>query len=221
MSGLTSFSKSEVLAKISELKHLRFGEVTIDCRFNNFDYTLLLLTSDCSEDQSLMELIGRWRQENENWFQAIFKVTLEGTTKWFKNNLINAPDRLLFIIKIGNEYIGHVGLFRFNFEKLTCEIDNIVRGEPSYPGVMGDAIISMMSWGKEILGLKGYTLQTFYENERAVKLYKKLGFVGVKRDPLVKVVSKDRIEWLPAPKNFTGRPLRHNYIMELLNENQK
>lgn len=220
MSGPTSFSKSELLAKIYDLKHFRFGEVTIDSTFNNLRYTLLLLTSDCSEDQSLMELIGRWRKENEMWYLSQFEVTTARTTKWFKERLIDAPDRMLFIIKVGNEYIGHAGLFRFNFDDQTCELDNILRGEKKYPGIMEDALVSIMKWGKRILKLKGYTLKVLSDNERAIRLYGRLGLSETERIPLIQVEGKDGLEWTEAPRGYAG-PISRYYVVMTLTDHSR
>ena len=205
----------KVLGKIYELKHTIFGDININCNFNNTQYELLLMTSDCADDQGLMELIGKWRKENEMWFYSQFPVTVERTTKWFNERVIGALDRLLFMIKVNNDYIGHVGLFRFDFEDNTCEIDNIVRGESRYPGIMEDAIKNMMEWGKCTLGLRSYSLKTFSHNERALNLYKRLGFVEVKRVPLVYTQGDDGLELVEAPEGDDAKAEKYEFIMKL------
>jgi len=214
MDGLTTFSKEAVLEKIDELKHLPFGEVNIDCKFNDIDYKLVLLASECVKDEELMDIIGKWRKNNEKWFSAQFNITIERTTKWFKEKLIDAPDRILFIIKVGDSYIGHVGLFRFDFENKACEIDNIIRGESAYPGIMYNAIKNMMDWGKDTLELKGYSLQAASKNERAMRLYEKLGFKEFDREPMMQIKGKEGLEWVKAPKNYDQKIARYNVIMK-------
>jgi len=214
MNNLTTFSKEAVLARISELKQLPFGEVAIDCKFNDISYKLILLASECAQNRELMDLIGKWRKKNEMWFSAQFNVSIERTTKWFKERLTNTPDRLLFIIKVGDDYIGHVGLFRFDFNTGTCEIDNIVRGEAAYPGVMFNAIKTMMEWGKTTLRLNGYSLKTFLDNERAIRLYEKLDFKKVLETPLIQKQNKDGLEWVEAPEGFDKRADRYEIIMK-------
>lgn len=216
MTNLKTFSKEEVLAKIKELKHLPFGEVFIDCKFNELDYKLILLTSECSKDVNLMDIIGGWRKKNEIWFASHFEVTVERTTKWFKERLIDTPDRLLFMIKVGNDYIGHIGLFRFDFENGTCDIDNIIRGEPAYPGIMNNAIRNMMNWGKPTLGLKGYFVKTFLDNAKAVNLYEKLGFKEILRIPMIQAEGPDGLEWIEAPKDYNKEINKYDVVMKLL-----
>lgn len=177
--------KENTLRLIHKMKHSSFGDTMIDCVFGDIRYKLVLMTAECADDSSLMDLLGRWRKENEQWFLSQFPVTVERTTKWFSNGVINAEDRLLFLMDIGGRYIGHVGLYRFDFENSSCEIDNIVRGESSHPGIMGAAVNDMMKWGVGSLKLKSYALRVLSDNERALKLYRKLGFREFKRTPLV------------------------------------
>ncbi len=205
-----------MLRKIRDLKHAPLGEVAIACQFDDLNYKLILLTSECAHRKSLMELLGGWRKRNEFWFNVQFKVTTKRTTKWFKERVIGAPDRLLFMIKVRNEYIGHVGLFRFNFNKKTCEIDNIIRGKSKYPGIMGSAILHMMNWGRKNLGLLSYTLRTASDNKKALRLYKRLGFVEFKIIPLIQVQGKDGLEWVEAPRGYNKRTKRCDVYMKLV-----
>lgn len=211
-----TFSHLEILRTIQKLKHEDYMNVVIDCNFTNFKYKLFLLTADCSHDKNLMELIGRWRKENEIWFLSQFEVTTERTIKWFRENVIETPDRLLFIIDVDNKYIGHVGLFRFDFESMMCEIDNIVRGEPEYAGIMGNAVLHLMDWGKTNIGIKNYSLKVLSNNERAIRLYKRLGFIEISRIPLIQVQRKEGLEWVEAPKEHDIETDRYYIVMKLV-----
>jgi RimJ/RimL family protein N-acetyltransferase len=204
----------EILNKIHKFKHEKFGSVVVNCKINDVQYKLILLTADCESNQNLMEIIGRWRKENEIWFLSQFNVTTERTTKWFKMNLIEIQDRLLFIIEVENKYIGHVGLFRFDFEKNTCEIDNIVRGEPEYAGIMGDAVLNMMDWGKKQLDINSYLLKVVSDNIRAIKFYNRLGFIEVLKIPLIQVMGNDGLEWVEAPIEYKNEANRYYIVMK-------
>ena len=208
--------RSMTLARIKEFKHAAFGKTTIECSLNDFNYQLLLLTSECGNDRQLMDLIGKWRKENEIWYLSQFPVTVERTIKWFNDKLIETPDRLLFIIKTDKGYIGHLGLFRFDFNRKNCEIDNILRGEPEYPGIIGNAIINMMKWGRDYLKLGGYSLKVLSDNERAIRLYKSLCFKEIKRIPLIQVQGKDGLEWIEAPDGYDKEARKYYVVMEVI-----
>lgn len=208
--------KDKVLAGFQELKHKAFTEVKLPGVFQDQVYNLVLLTADCGDKVELMELLSRWRQKHEFWFQAQFPISVDRTTAWFRNKVTGMEDRILFIIEINGAHVGHVGLFRFDFDKEICEIDNIVRGEDNImPGIMGDAIINLMNWGQATFGIKNYTLQTFSDNDRAMRLYNKLGFVETKRMPLIYQTTAEGGEWIEAPVGYSEPIVRYDVYMEL------
>ncbi len=220
MPGPANDYEAEVLRKISDLKHPSGRGLLLDCLHDKQPYSLVLLTSEHAEDQKIIELLAKWRKKHQWWFPAQFNVTAEGTATWLRNGVIETPDRLLFMIRLNTGYVGHVGLFRFNFGQRVCEIDNIVRGEDGQKGIIGIAIVHMMQWGMESLGLRGYHLQTFSDNVKSLALYNRLGFSEIKRIPLVRVEKTDRIEWSDAPAAFSGEALRYNVLMELTNPDE-
>lgn len=208
--------KNEVLQKIKSLKNTSFGKVKIDCVFGKLKYKLLLLTREKENDEAIISLLSNWRRKYNDWFPAQFKVTNKGTKKWFKEKLIEAEDRVLFMIKVRDKYIGHVGLYRFDFDKRICELDNILRGKEGYKGIITQAIKEMMDWGKSELGLKSFVLTTLLHNRRARRVYERLGFREYKRVPMIAKVSKGRIDWLKMPVDFQGKITRFNVYMKLM-----
>ena len=210
--------RQTILRKIEALKHRFFGAVKIEGTFGGSSYALLLLADGCEKDPEIVSLLARWRKKHESWFPAIFQVSVEGTARWLKNQVVETPDRLLFMIRVDGRYMGHVGLFRFHFDQRRCEIDNIVRGEDGFPGIMEEAIRKMMEWGKAELGLQGYELQTFSDNQKSLRLYRRLGFAEVRRVPLQRLEKEDRIEWVEISGDGTPSVARFNVYMELSGE---
>lgn len=206
--------KNLILEKIKRLKHEAFGRTAIECRHADRAFEIILLTSECAKSRDLMELLGRWRKENEHWYLSQFPVSTKRTKKWFLGKLIEVPDRMLFIIKISGKYIGHVGLFRFDLHNLTCEIDNILRGEKDYPGIMGYAVGGLMDWARSNLKLRGFSLKVLSDNPRAIKFYKNLGYQEVSRIPLIQVDGKDGLEWTEAPQDYRGEAARYYVVMK-------
>jgi RimJ/RimL family protein N-acetyltransferase len=93
------------------------------------------------------------------------------------------------------ETIGHVGLYRFDYENRACEIDNIVRGESIIPGIMTFAVNTLIDWSKRVLKLRTLYLTVYQDNERAIKLYRRVGFVDSYTIPLKKIVENNSTRW--------------------------
>jgi RimJ/RimL family protein N-acetyltransferase len=179
-------------------------------------FFLTLMTADCARNADLMRLLGRWRYENEAWFQSTFPITESGTARWFEQQVTAQPDRLLFLVEVDGKYVGHVGLFRFRFAEHCCEIDSIVRGESGFPGIMAAACSLLMYWGRDTLGLRNYELQTYSDNARALALYLRLGFVETERVAMKHVLCSGGGAWVPLEQDEISEPvLRSTIHMEL------
>ena len=129
--------------------------------------------------------------------------------------MIRALDRILFFVsdlsKIPSQHLGHVGLFRFNWEERSCEIDNIVRGRDDLlPGVMTPAVRALDHWAFQELGVRTLYLRVLADNERAIRLYERCGYQPIKRIPLIKQVGIDRVDWIEAPE--TTEPAERYFL---------
>ena len=90
-----------------------------------------------------MALLVKWRKANELSYKEQPEITMSSMVEWLENHVFN-KNRLLFWVIINGKKIGHMGLF--HFEKDSCELDGVLRGEPDYPGAIGkdlDTLISM------------------------------------------------------------------------------
>lgn len=176
---------------------------------------LRAVTKSLLYDNEKVRLLSKWRKQSEWWFPAQFKVTTSGTKKWLQERLLDTKDRFLFMIETPSGIpIGHVGLFRFNFTEKSCEIDNVVRGEPYIPGIMTYAVYTIIAWAKKNLGVKKFYLQVFSDNKKAIKLYKRCGFRQINQVFMKKVVERDKTSWVEVPDNQKGE--RINIYMKLL-----
>ncbi|MGA2775752.1 MAG: hypothetical protein ABSE81_06830, partial [Candidatus Omnitrophota bacterium] len=61
------------------------------------------------EDDCLISLLAKWREENCFAYPTKFKVTFEGTKNWLKEHVLSNSSRLLFLVvdRCGR-WIGHV-----------------------------------------------------------------------------------------------------------------
>lgn len=125
--------------------------------------------------------LGRWREENSFAFPSQFKVTVEGTKKWLKNQVIDNPERILFYIfsdKNTHHPVGHLGLASFDFDQNSLELDNVLRGDKfNHPGLMSMGVRALIDWANKYLSPKSIFLRVMSDNKHAIEFYKQIGFV--------------------------------------------
>ncbi len=128
-----------------------------------------------------ISLLYKWRVENQEGFHDEFEHDLEKTENWFDNILLPREDRLLFFIHSADSFdiiIGHIGVSSFDFEKRSCEIDNVVRGfKKGSPGIMSYSTRTIITWIKNILDTQDIFIRVFSDNHHAIKFYEKNNFV--------------------------------------------
>ena len=173
------------------------------------------ITSHFTEEQ--IELLARWREVNAFWFPSQFKVTKEGTRKWFKEQVLDKEDRILFMLQTLNGIqFGHMGLYRFDFKNKTCEIDNVIRGEKDIiSGAMTMSLKALIKWTFSTLDINILYLKVFSDNERAISLYERCGFKELKKIPLKKVKKENTVQWieiLDKSENKTERYFSQMYF---------
>lgn len=180
-------------------------------------FALELVRSDMCYDLPLLRKLGAWRKANEHWYLAQFAIKTARTRIWLQERVIQDPDRILFLVKVENRYIGHLGLF--HFDNNSCEIDNVIRGEAVLPGVMSIAMGLLMDWAKTKLLVSKFTLKVRSENTHAIYFYKKLGFEKTGKIPLVyrEGVSGPELVELEAGSKKQGD--KYYLIMELTKKN--
>jgi RimJ/RimL family protein N-acetyltransferase len=171
--------------------------------------TLKVLTKIDIRDQKIIGLLASWREKNQRWFPSQFRVTIPGTARWAKKLVIEKEDRILFfLLDLHAKPIGHMGLYRFSTNYLSCEIDNVIRGAHIYPGIMTDALKALLGWAHKTLGLNTVTLRLFSDNTSAIKLYARCGFKLSHTIPIWRYKDAHMIWWdekeIPGvkPKRF-------------------
>jgi len=161
---------------------------------------IYVITKNMLDEDLVIKLLAKWRDKANVWFPAQFKVTLKGTKKWAHEQLIDKKDRILFFFKVKDEKVpfAHAGLYRFDYEKHSCEIDNVIRGEnsESSKGGMTTGLQTLIDWTFKYLSIDNLYLKVFSDNTRAIKLYKRLGFSEVNRVPLFKSINNGVVSWV-------------------------
>jgi RimJ/RimL family protein N-acetyltransferase len=128
--------------------------------------------------------LTRWRDKHSDKFLTQFKPTVERTRNWLTNVVLPDDTRILFLIQnAAGELVGNIGLC--NLADRAVEVDNVLRGEERGPaGLVYFATVSLLEWAFHELEAEFAWLQVFRRNERAVCLYRRIGFVDAGCQPL-------------------------------------
>lgn len=147
-------------------------------------------------DPQLVPCLSKWRRENPTAATGTFEVTDERTEKWLVNAILNNPHRILFIVMDSERNkIGQLGFADIDFEQGNADIDAVIRGESSHPGLMGHALETLIKWGKSHLKLSNIFLDCFNDNDHALQFYKQHGFAEIGRIALVKKEYPGEVKW--------------------------
>lgn len=169
---------------------------------------LLPLCELHAEDKELVETLGRWREDSAHVYPTQFPVTFDGTKTWLRKRLLDAPERILFLIvdPMGRP-IGHVGFASaLNTEGL-LELDNLLRGSlRGHREIVAFAVRALMRWADEVIQPTGYYLRVMSSLKHVIKLDQRLGFVETERIPLRKTVSGDCIAYVDCDPSDTAEP---------------
>jgi RimJ/RimL family protein N-acetyltransferase len=196
--------EKHIYRSVYALKHGPASGVTIQSVYRDIPFRIELLTVDQTKNAHLIALLSAWRKKVLHFIPSTRPITVTGTKEWLQKRVIGEKDRLLFLVVVKDTPIGHVGLYRYNPGNNSMVIDNVIRGVPGYPGVMGEAIKTMMRWAKHTLHIRSFLVDCSSNNEKAIALYKRIGFNEVRREPLILVRTAGGNIFKDAPENHAG-----------------
>ena len=139
-------------------------------------YFLVPVGSWILENEPHIRLITSWRQVNRDMYFARFPETQESMIRYLEDFSIKDQTTLLFIIEDQNGIAhGHIGIKGYSHR--TVEIDSVMRGNDVYvPGLMDGALITLMKYCEQELGINEFRLEVISYNERAINFYTRNGF---------------------------------------------
>ena len=159
---------------------------------------LIPFSMNQENDPEAMSQLMNWRNSHKYAYPNQFTATMESTKKWFTEQVINNPARVLFWVTDENLYtIGHLGL-TFRTEILGLEIDNVLRGKPSTPGLMAEAIHAIEGVAEEEFSVSSLSLRVLESNAHAVDFYTHLNYKKSKSDSLISHTEGDRTVLTPG-----------------------
>lgn len=137
-----------------------------------------------------------WRNKFVTSFLNEFEATISQTTAWLSETVGPDDTRILFMVDdLSSRTFGYMGLAYIDWEKRYVEADAIVRGDSAPPGTMGMALKALLSWARHQLDLEQIHVRVRSDNS-AVSFYEKIGFSELKRTPLRKTSTNDKITWV-------------------------
>ncbi len=172
------------------------NSIKFEC--NEIEYYLVPFTLRDLAEEHHVQLLKTWRDANQFAYPTRFPVTLEGTSKWLANNILENDSRMLFWITNSNLVkLGHIGIVR-KAEVSELEIDNVLRGEPGNPGVMTQAMKALECLVEEEFSLEHISLRVLESNQHAVSFYQNLGYSVTDVISLVEVSTGDQLSLVPG-----------------------
>ena len=126
--------------------------------------------------------IMKWKNDERirKWFLSNGGIDEEMQRIWF-SRYKERQDDIMFVIKVkeNGAIIGSVALYSIDFKEKNCEFGRMTIGEWQYlrKGFAKEAIKIICKYAFEKLEMKHIYLEVLSINDRAIKLYEKIGFV--------------------------------------------
>ncbi|ULR43928.1 GNAT family protein [Rhizobium sp. K102] len=147
------------------------------------------------DEPGLIDDLTTWRNQSMPFFLTQFSATEERTRWWLETISLPAADRILFVIcDPGGNRFGNFGLC--NIRPGSAEFDNVIRGRASGIGnLMFHCGMTMLEWMFSGLGVETAELHVFSHNEKAIGLYKRLGFAAAESLPLRRTEEEGMVKY--------------------------
>ncbi len=147
-----------------------------------------------ADDDHLIGTLASWRRANQYAYPTRFTVTDGGTKTWLRRGVLDATDRLLFLIMDRHgRPLGHLGFANCCGPAGELEIDNVLRGVRDVePGLMAAAMRTVVKWADRTIWPSGYFLRVLKSNTHALTFYERIDFHPVQEQGLRLHRSGDR-----------------------------
>lgn len=133
--------------------------------------TILINFIDLSDDEKKMVLEWRNHPNIKKWMYSQDNISLENHLK-FIESLYNNKNKLYFIVKQHEDYIGVADFY--NFKDESCDIG--LYQNPNTKGKGQDIMNEICKYAFSILNLRSIFAEVIITNVRAYNLYNKFGF---------------------------------------------
>lgn len=159
--------------------------------------------------------LSDWRNTHRRSFLTEFEATPARTTRWLVTRVRTNNGKVLFMVDdITGRTVGYMGLDCIDWITRYGEADAIVRGEDTPKGFMRTALLGLLSWARDALGLTELGVRVLSDNP-AVRFYEGLGFATVRTVPLRMDPAQDGCSWVEDPSQSSStRQLLHMRLQQ-------
>jgi perosamine synthetase len=208
-------SLSENFKKPKQLTELHSNYLDIlDHNYNLVGYLSSFSQLDLN-DPSKISKLTLWRNENKNVYPTRFLASPESTSNWFQKLVLENPNRILFwIIDLNQNLVGHVGITKNSEVNFEYELDNVIRGNVSTPGIMSFSIKRIEEWVEAEFSVEHLHLKVMESNTNAIEFYKKMGYESVGRIGLREETQDKIIKLVPGTPEVDAFILMTKNIIE-------
>jgi RimJ/RimL family protein N-acetyltransferase len=130
------------------------------------------------EDLETVQRLTEWRKKTMSNFFTQFEATPESMQSYLDRFSISQSDRILFVLRRGENIVGHLGLS--SVSRSSAEVDNVMKSQTNSEAPTSAEMVcileAMLSWAKSTLGVHSFRLQVMGTNVPAINLYEKAGF---------------------------------------------
>ena len=128
-----------------------------------------------------VELLNKWKNDEEiyKYLGGGFKpVSISQQRKWIEVLTENTLENQRYIIlDENNNKVGFIGLYNISLIHRTCSLGLYIGERDAWgKGIASRAYKAIENYAKKYLNIRKIHLEVVAANERAVKMYEKLGF---------------------------------------------
>jgi hypothetical protein len=116
--------------------------------------SLQVVTWEDAGDRDAIDRLVRWHESAFTVFAVPVPVTASGARQWLVEQVLEAPERVLFWIKdVRGQAVGHIGLSRFDFALRTVALRDVVCGAPGSESLAAEGVETLRGWVREAFGM--------------------------------------------------------------------
>lgn len=145
--------------------------------FGNENVRLVLI----KEENLNTTLAWRNRDEARIWFKTSNVLSFEQHYAWFKRYQ-EKDDDFLFIVTVKGKPVGQASVYGIDWQTGRAEVGRfLVAPEESGNGYIGKACSELVRFCENSLGLTYLFLEVMENNDKAMRIYKRNGFIEESR----------------------------------------